>query len=134
MKPLNFTCSYCRNNRKKSNYCSSLSAKTSPKSTRRIRSCGNIKEGTNLHRFIEQSRTIHRISVERKLIKRASLFAIATSKDNGNNFLISVGRTLSYLSLLNGFKDGNASVSSGEKGGHASCRESIQQRNQQYLS
>ena len=56
MKPLNFICSYCRNNRNKFNYCASFSAR------------------------------------------------IPTSK------------TLSYLSLLNGFRNGNASVSSGKKG------------------
>ena len=110
MKPLYAPCSYCKNNKKKrSNCCSSLSAKRSSKSKKKIRSCGNSIEG------------LHRFSIER-LIKRTSLFGVVASEDNQRkSSLINLCRTNLFLSLVNGIKDDNGIHDSGEEEGRKKC-------------
>ena len=106
MKPLYVPCSYCKNNKKKYNCCSSsLSAKTSSETKTKIRSCGNNKEATILHRF----------SVERR-IKLTSLyyFAIIASRDNQYHSLINLCWKSFILSLVNVIKGDNG-ISSGDE-------------------
>lgn len=96
MKPLHIPCSYCKNNKKRSN-CSSLCANRLSESSRtKIKSSGNTNKDNNLHRF----------SIER-LIKRSSLFGIVALEDIQNKSFISNCRETLYFSVVNGINEDN---------------------------
>ena len=96
MKPLYIPCSYCKNNKRRSN-CSSLCANRLSESSRtKIKSSGNIKKDNSIHRF----------SIER-LFKRSSLFGIVTLEDIQNKSFISNCRETLYFSALNGINEDN---------------------------